>query len=393
VISDKSPDFRFPISDFLISHWLRETDSAKLQSLWEQADAVRKNSVGDEVHLRGLIEISNLCRRQCLYCGIRAGNQKISRYRLTTEEVLHCADLAVQFGYGSIVIQSGEDSAIATDWIAEIVERIKTTTNLAITLSLGERSESDWKTWRSAGADRYLLRFETSNEKLFRAIHPPNPEESAYRSRIEMLGDLQKIGYEVGGGIMVGIPGQTYNDLARDILLFKELRLDMVGLGPFLPHPHTPLGKLFPPAPQTGLFRPTQWSQEQKTFFLRNGLEPPRLTDQVCCDENFTFTVLALVRILCPTINLPSTTAVATIDGKSGRKNGLSRGANVVMPNLTPTKYREMYEIYPNKAAIYQTPEETHKQVMQHLHEIGRILGKRTGTSRNYELRTKDVHK
>jgi len=367
-----------------ILHWLRETDSKKLQSLWHQADEVRKNSVGDEVHLRGLIEISNLCRRQCLYCGIRSGNKKISRYRLSTEEVLHCAALAVKFGYGSIVIQSGEDTEIATDWIAEIVERIKSTTNLAITLSLGERSEADWKTWKAAGADRYLLRFETSNEKLFQAIHPPHPESPVYRFRIEMLGDLQKIGYEVGGGIMVGIPGQTYNDLVKDILLFKELQLDMVGLGPFLPHPHTPLGKLFPPDLESGLFRPTQWSESQKTFFRRNGLEPPGLTDQVSCDENFTFTVLALVRILCPAINLPSTTAVATIDGKSGRKNGLSRGANVVMPNLTPMKYREKYEIYPNKAAIHQTPEETYKQVMQHLQEIGRIPGKGAGTSGNY---------
>ena len=370
-----------------VSHWLRETDPARLQSLWDQANTVRKDFVGDEVHLRGLIEISNICRRQCLYCGIRAGNQKIARYRLTTDEVMHCADLAVKFGYGSIVIQSGEDSAVATDWIAKIIERIKVETNLAITLSLGERSESDWKTWRSAGADRYLLRFETSNEKLFQAIHPPNPENPVYQSRMEMLGVLQKIGYEVGGGIMVGIPGQTYNDLQRDILLFKELRLDMIGLGPFLPHPGTPLGQLFPPDVKTGLFRPTPWSEEQKTFFQKNGLEPPCLTDQVSCGENLIFTVLALVRILCPAINLPSTTAIATIDGKSGRKNGLNRGANIVMPNLTPVKYREMYEIYPNKAATYQTPEETHKQVMQHLREIGRIPGKGAGASKNYELR------
>jgi len=200
-----------------------------------------------------------------------------------------------------------------------------------------------------------------------------------------MLGVLQKIGYEVGGGIMVGIPGQTYHDLANDILLFKEMQLDMVGLGPFLPHPETPLGKLFPSDAQTGLFRPTQWSEEQETFFRRNGLEPPSLDDQVYCDENFVFTVLAIVRILCPTINLPSTTAVATIDGRSGRKRGLSSGANVVMPNLTPTQYRKMYEIYPNKAATWQTPEETHRQVMLHLQEIGRIPGKGTGTSRNYE--------
>ena len=181
---------------------------------------------------------------------------------------------------------------------------------------------------------------------------------------------------------MVGIPGQTYNDLANDILLFKELRLDMVGLGPFLPHPETPLGKLFPADAKTGLFLPAPWTEEQKTFFRRNDLEPPGLDEQVCCDENFVFTVIALVRILCPAINIPSTTAVATIDGQNGRKHGLCRGANVVMPNLTPMKYRKMYEIYPNKAATDQTPEETYKQVMRHLKEIGRIPGKGKGTSR-----------
>ncbi len=367
-----------------IVHWLRETDPSRLQSLWEWADRVRKDSVGDEVHLRGLIEISNICRRQCLYCGIRAGNRDISRYRLTDDEVTHCAELAVKFGYGSIVIQAGEDSNIETDWIATLLRKIKSSTNLAITLSLGEREESDWKTWKTAGADRYLLRFETSNVKLFRAIHPPNPETSVYRSRLEMLGVLKRLGYEVGSGIMVGIPGQTYNDLARDILLFEKLQLDMVGLGPFLPHPHTPLGKLFPPDPNSGLFRPQPWTQEQKIFFDRNGLETISLVDQVSCRDSFTFTVLALTRILCPTINIPSTTAVATIDGQSGRKHGLSRGANVVMPNLTPTKYREMYEIYPNKAATHQTPEETDEQVRKHLQEIGRIPGKGPGTSKHF---------
>ncbi len=367
-----------------IIRWLRETDPNRLQTLWDRADTVRKESVGDEVHLRGLIEISNVCRRQCLYCGIRAGNKDIPRYRLTEKEVLHCAELALKFGYGSIVIQAGEDSFIETDWIAELLQKIKSSTNLAITLSLGEREEADWKAWKSAGAERYLLRFETSNENLFRAIHPPNPETLVYKSRIEMLGVLKQLGYEVGSGIMVGIPGQTYNDLARDILLFEELQLDMVGLGPFLPHPHTPLGKLFPPDPISGLFRPQPWTQEQKTFFERNGLETTSLIGQVSCNENFTFTVLALTRILCPTINIPSTTAIATIDGQSGRKNGLCRGANVVMPNLTPTKYREMYDIYPNKAATHQTPEETDEQVRRHLKEIGRIPGQGPGTSKHF---------
>lgn len=365
-----------------ILRWLKESDPNRLETLWKQADTIRKQNVGDQVHLRGLIEISNDCRRQCLYCGIRAANQEISRYCLSMDEVLHCAELAVQFEYGSVVIQSGENSALETDWIAEIVKKIKTKTNLAITLSLGERFTDDWKRWKDAGADRYLLRFETSDKNLYRAIHPPL-KSTENSDRIEMLRQLRNIGYEIGSGIMVGIPGQSYNSLAEDILLFHKLDLDMIGLGPFLPHPHTPLGKLFPPELATGLFRPDAWNEQQKTFFSRNQIEILNLENQVSCDKDFVFKVLALTRILRPDANIPSTTAVATIDGTSGRKNGLSRGANVVMPNLTPKEYREKYEIYPNKAAIAFDPEETHLQVLKHLAEIQRVPGVGQGSRKD----------
>ncbi len=373
-----------------IRGWLLETDPAQLESLWAAADRTRAENVGDQVHLRGLIEISNICRRQCLYCGIRAGNAGIHRYRLTEDEVLNCARTAAKFGYGSIVIQSGEDSGLDAAWVAEIVRKIKTETDLAITLSLGERSDADWILWKQAGADRYLLRFETSNARLFKAIHPPTarnrngsptePEEP----RVDMLRKLRGLGYEIGSGVMVGIPGQSYTDLVNDLQLFRDLNLDMIGLGPFLPHPNTPLGQLFESDPETGTYKPGQPTEEQRLFFEKNGLYALSSKDQVSSSELLAFKMIALTRLLCPRSNIPSTTAIATINGQNGRKLGLSRGANVVMPNLTPLQYRKDYEIYPNKAATQQTPEQTHEQVLRHLSEIGRTPGIGRGDSRVY---------
>ena len=361
-----------------ILYWLQQNDEIELEKLWNMADTVRCENVGDQVHLRGLIEISNICSRQCLYCGIRAGNSNVKRYKLSSEEVMNAARFAVKFGYGSIVIQSGEDSAMNAKWIADLVRCIKTETNLAITLSLGEQSVEDWALWKNSGADRYLLRFETSNPALFNVIHPPRAEK---KSRIEMLMQLRELGYEIGSGIMVGIPGQEYNDLVNDINLFRELDLDMIGLGPFLPHPGTPLGKLFDSDPKTGLFSLKPWTDEQQRYFAENGLSILDLKNQVSPSDVLVFKMLAIVRCVCPKANIPSTTAIATIDTENGRKNGLNRGANVVMPNLTPIQYREQYEIYPNKAAIRLTPEQTNAQVMQHLSEIGRIPGTGKGSS------------
>ena len=364
-------------SDEIFS-WLRQNDETQLEKLWNKAEQIRKENVGDQVHLRGLIEISNICTRQCLYCGIRAGNSNVKRYKLSSDEVMNAAQYAVKFGYGSIVIQSGEDLTINADWIADLLRSIKNDTDLAITLSLGERSVEDWTLWKKSGADRYLLRFETSNPALFNVIHPPRTEE---KSRIEMLMQLRELGYEIGSGIMVGIPGQEYNDLVNDINLFRELNLDMIGLGPFLPHPDTPLGKLFESDPKTGLFSRKPWTDEQQQYFQKNGLPILDLKDQVSPSDVLVFKMLAIARCVCPKANIPSTTAIATIDAENGRKNGLNRGANVVMPNLTPMQYREQYEIYPNKAAIRQTPEQTNAQVMQHLHEIGRVPGTGRGNS------------
>lgn len=377
-----------------IENWLRETNPQRLETLWKKADEIRRAAVGDEVHLRGLIELSNQCRRECLYCGVNVKQKHLPRYRMSMEEVMNSVSLAVKFGYGSIVMQAGEDSALEAETFGETLRRIKAETKLAITLSLGERDHSDWELWKKAGADRYLLRFETSNQALFDAIHPPYRgnvgKTEPQSSRISMLNMLRALGYEIGSGVMVGIPGQTYQDLVNDLLLFRDIPLDMIGLGPFLPHPETVLGKIFPPHPETGLFtfeKSQRWTKEQLDFFDSHEIPTPNPENQVSTMSDLPFIMMALARILVPEANIPTTTAVATVDAKHGRIFGLQRGANVVMPNLTPMKYRSMYEIYPNKAATFFTPEQTHQQVLEHLREAGRVPGKGRGDSRGYAER------
>jgi biotin synthase len=329
-------------------HWLTETDPAALAGLYREADRVRRLTVGDQVHLRGLVEISNVCARRCAYCGLRAPNRKLTRYTMPAAEILQCAHAAAGLGYGTVVMQAGESEALTAEWVASLVRDIKSQTPLAVTLSLGERSLDHLALWRKAGADRYLLRFETSDRELFPRIHPPLP--GGVSDRIALLRGLRGLGYEVGSGIMIGIPGQTYASLARDIELFRELDLDMIGVGPFLPHPETPLG-----AGQ----------------LLPGGCGP----DQAPNSEEMVYKVLALTRLACPEANIPSTTALATINTVNGRELGLARGANVVMPNLTPLRYRRHYEIYPNKACIAEHPSDCSRCLRARIAAMGRVPG------------------
>lgn len=347
---------------------LKEQDPQSLTALWQEADSLRQANVGNAVHFRGLLELSNYCRRNCLYCGIRAGHQGIARYRMTEDEILDGARLAASFGYGTVVLQAGEDSVLTGDVIANIVKNIKSQWGLAVTLSLGERTEEEWAQWREAGADRYLLRFETSNQRLFNAIHPDFAGKKSKGTRIDMLKTLRRLGYEIGSGVMIGIPGQSYTDLANDLLLFRELDLDMIGCGPYLPHPATPLGTLSSNAD-------TDADREKREQY---GL--PSTDDQVANSIEMGYKVIALTRLLCPESNIPSTTAIATMDGEHGRVNGLSRGANVIMPNLTPQKYRALYEIYPGKAATLEDAEQTHRTALEQVSAAGRIPG--TGPGR-----------
>lgn len=340
-----------------IESWLRETDRDRLRTLWRRADAARRSHVGDAVHLRGLIEFSNHCDRMCAYCGLRAGNREIRRYRLAAAEILQCAEQAVQLGYGTVVLQSGEDPGVDAGWMAEVIRTIKEQTSLAVTLSLGERSADELRQWRAAGADRYLLRFESSNPVLYRRIHPPRRRRDV--GRLALLDELRRLGYEVGSGTMVGLPGQSWEDLTNDLELMRRLELDMIGVGPYLPHPATPLGR-----------DPDRWR-----------LSP---ADQVPADAITTLKTIALARLLCPWANIPATTALATLDPVRGRERGLEAGANVIMPSVTPLNYRVDYEIYPNKACLRDGASACGRCVRARIEALGRTVGIGRGDSLAY---------
>ncbi|MCP4716580.1 MAG: [FeFe] hydrogenase H-cluster radical SAM maturase HydE, partial [Deltaproteobacteria bacterium] len=275
--------------------WLKEENPQILKQLWHKADRVRADQVGNAVHLRGLIEISNHCKRLCTYCGLNADNRSLKRYRLTEHEILDCANMATEHGYGTIVMQAGEDKGIKVAWLTGIIKKIKKEIPLAVTLSLGERDIEELGAWRDAGADRYLLRFETSDRDLYAAIHPASKENS--RHRIEQLHDIQQLGYETGSGILIGIPGQTYASIAQDLLLLRQMDIDMIGVGPWLPHPATPLG-------------------------AADDLNKRTNNCQVPNTELMTLKVMALARILCPKTNIPATTALATINADNGHSHG-----------------------------------------------------------------------
>ena len=340
--------------------WLRETDPARLEALWQAADDTRRRHVGDAVHLRGLIEISNYCVRACGYCGLRAGNRAIERYRMSADEILRCAHDAKAWGWGTVVMQSGEDYGLKTAWIADIVRRIKAETGLAVTLSFGERPEEDLAAWRAAGADRYLLRFETSDDGLYKLIHPDLPGRTS--DRMAILATLQRLGYEAGSGVMIGIPGQTYASVADDIDLFRSIDLDMIGIGPYIAHPETPLGD-------------HSWARHVPAG------------EQIPSDELTVYKAVALARLVCPDANIPSTTALATINKVEGRELGLMRGANVVMPNLTPPEYRVKYEIYPDKACLNETAEMCRGCLQGRVESLGRHLGSGPGGRYDREAR------
>ncbi len=335
-----------------ITDWLREEDEGRLNVLWKLADDLRRQRVGDDVHLRGLVEISNHCLRRCAYCGINADNSVLPRYRMNAGEILECARRAKSLGFGTVVLQSGEDYGLTALLVSEVVRSIKGETGLAVTLSLGERPERDLAAWRAAGADRYLLRFETSDERLYARIHPPLA--AGEPGRVALLGRLKRLDYETGSGVMVGLPGQRYESLADDVALFRRLDLDMIGIGPFIPHPGTALGQ-------------------------NVRAQSPA---QVPATELMALKMLALARLACPEANIPATTAIATLDGREGYERALRCGANVVMPELTPWQYRALYEIYPGKAASQEDGEAAAVSVVARIRAVGRTVGAGPGSRR-----------
>jgi biotin synthase len=319
-----------------VRQWLLETDPNRLEALFVAADACRLDYVGNAVFLRGLVEISSYCSRACLYCGLRAGNREARRYRMTAAEILDCARRIDEAGVGTVVLQAGEDPALTRDFVADVIRSIKQHTNCAVTLSLSERDDNDYMAWKQAGADRYLLRFETSDRALYESLHPPQGDRF---DRPQAVQRLRAMGYEVGSGFMFGLPGQTPDQIVDDLMLLRDLDLDMIGCGPFLPHPSTPLGKT-----QGGTL-------------------------------DMAYRVIALCRLLSPKANIPATTAIATLGGEEARNRALTRGANVIMPNFTPPKYREQYEIYPDKACPVEGAENFCKDLQAHLSVMGRMIG------------------
>lgn len=307
-------------------------DDSNNDWLFSLADKTRKEYVGDKVHLRGLIEFSNICKRQCKYCGLRCEDKFIDRYRISKENIISYAEHAVNMGYKTIVLQSGEDEYYNTDLMCEIIAGIKKL-GVALTLSIGEKTYEEYKAFKEAGADRYLIRIETTDKTLYNQMHP----NMDFDNRVRCLENLGRLGYEVGTGCLVGLPNQTIESLADDILFFKEINADMVGIGPFIPHPHTPLKDS-----ATGSF----------TLALK---------------------VMALTRILLKDINIPATTAMETLN-PNGRIIALQSGANVVMPNVTTTEYRAKYEIYPNKICINENPDKCKGCISAKIQSIGRTV-------------------
>ncbi len=319
---------------------LEEEDAEVVESLFRQADRVRKENVGDAVHLRGLIEFSNHCRRDCFYCGLRKSNRNNVRYRMSIPEIMAAGTEARDLGFRTVVLQSGEDPHYTMDELCSLVQDIKSRLGLAVTLSIGERSYDDYKRLKEAGADRYLMRFETSSPVLFAALKP----DSDYGRRFRCLEWLRELGYQVGSGTMVGLPGQSLASIADDILKFNELDLDMIGLGPYISHPDTPLKN----SPNGSL-----------DLLLR---------------------VTALTRIITKNAHMPATTATGTIDPE-GRQKALQCGANVLMPNLTPQTYREHYLIYPDKICITEEPHKCRFCVEAMAVSLGRTIARDAGHS------------
>jgi biotin synthase len=297
--------------------------------LFNKAAQVKKNTVGNVVFFRGLIEFSNICAKNCFYCGIRKGNNAFERYNLSDETIIEAAKFAHKNDFASLVLQSGElTSAAFTNRLTRLLEKIHKATHgdLKITLSMGEQSKEVFQQWNNAGAHRYLLRLESSNSELYKKIHP-NDDLHRFEKRVKALDDLRETGYQVGTGVMIGLPFQTLDDLAGDLLFMRDFGIDMVGMGPYIEHSDTPLYK------------------------YRDLLLP--------IEERFhlSLKMIAILRLLMPQINIAAATALQAID-KLGREKALKAGANVIMPNITPGNYRDNYLLYQNKPSADNSDED-----------------------------------
>ena len=331
--------------------WLSEKDPAKLEELFREARAYAVRHVGPKVYFRGLIEFSNYCAKDCYYCGIRKSNQNLKRFAMEEAEILECAKAAHKMNYGSIVLQSGErQDEPYVRFVEKILRKIKEATSgkLGITLSLGEQTQDTYERWFRAGAHRYLLRIETSNPELYKRLHP---KDHSFEMRKNCLGILRRIGYQVGTGVMIGLPFQTYEDLVNDILFFRDEDIDMVGMGPYIPHADTPLSI-------SGMADRSEGLSEY---------DP---------DENFRLglVMVALTRLFLKDINIAAATALQTLDVE-GREKGILAGANVIMPNITPADYRKFYQLYDNKPCLDENARQCKSCLDRRIRAAGAEIG------------------
>ncbi|MBQ7043604.1 MAG: [Clostridia bacterium] len=313
---------------FLIDN--RTPEAAKI--LAEKADKIRREIYGNAVFIRGLIEVSNICKNDCLYCGIRRSNRNCDRYRLTKAEILECCDEGYGLGFRTFVMQGGEDAYFSDSVLCDIVRAIKERyPDCAVTLSMGEKSEESYQKLFDAGADRYLLRHETADSEHYAMLHP---EEMSFETRMNCLKALRKIGFQTGCGFMVGSPYQTTAMLAKDLKFIEEFKPDMCGIGPFIPHKDTPFA------------------------------------DKAGGSAELTCYLLSIIRLIHPPVLLPSTTALGTID-ENGREKGIMVGANVVMPNLSPKSVRKKYELYNNKLSDGDESAQCKESLNERIKKIG----------------------
>ncbi|MEW5759044.1 MAG: [FeFe] hydrogenase H-cluster radical SAM maturase HydE [Candidatus Omnitrophota bacterium] len=283
-----------------------------LTYLFSLADKVRQEYMGQGILLRGIVEFSNYCRNSCYYCGLNKNNARLARYKLTIQEIIESVDHIIKRNIKTVVLQSGECGELDYLWLAEVIKEIRLKFDIAITLSVGEWKEKEYKSWRDAGADRYLLKIETTDKKLYQSLHP----QMNFDNRMRCLEILRNLSYQVGTGNIIGLKNQTLEQIVGDILFFKSGNFDMVGIGPFIPHPETKLN--FEPKGNVSL----------------------------------TLKTVALARIVTKNAHIPATTALGSVGEEDYRINALKAGANVLMPNFTPLKYKKLYEIYPNKRCV-----------------------------------------
>jgi biotin synthase len=347
---------------------LLSADKEDSRLIYAKAAEVKKEYVGNKVYLRGLVELSNICSKNCYYCGIRSGNKNLKRYELDENEVKEAVDFAYKNNYASMVIQSGERKdrkfVNTISYILDKINEQRLTNNeqraLAITLSLGEQSEETYRKWFEKGAKRYLLRIETSSREHYLKLHPNNKKHD-FDERMNCIRSLKKIGYQVGTGVMIGLPFQTTENLADDLLFFRDIDIDMCGMGPYIEHKDTPLYE----------FRDKLLSKK-KRFEL-------------------SLKMVALLRIMMKDINIAATTAMQTLDPQ-GREKAIKVGANVIMPNLTPVKYRENYLLYENKPCIDEEAKDCMNCLEARVYMAGdKIAFGEVGTSKHYANRKSKV--